>query len=411
MESLIDQVKHAFRALHDGDADDGDDSVDSSLLTLLSIMPLTSVIVDADGEVLVASPNAYELGVVSNESIADPTLAAELEAVLGRGGNHTFELVTRTPSRTIGADVADPTAAAAHGVAVSRRNWLRVHVGKLDDGHAVALIEDMSERKRFERIRDAFVSNVTARLMEPTRALEKLASELESDDTDVEMLTWHAREVRVRSAELDHLISDLLLLLKAQEPIIPSASNRMAVMDAVRAALEPLGPRIEERRMRLHVVGDDAVVVNGDRELLVGAFTKLIENALDYSPDERTIGVSVAKGKDGRTAVIRVIDNGRGISKDDQERVFERFWRGDPDAPASHGTGLGLSIAKHVALTHHGTLTVWSAPGNGSTFTMTIPLAENDDVPVGSVDDVGDVDDTGDVSGGRGVAEGMEGVS
>ena len=422
MESLIDQVKHAFRAFHDGDADDGDDSVDPSVLTLLSIMPLASIIVDADGEVLVASPSTYEMGVVSNEAIADPTLAKELAAVMRRGGNHTFELVSRTPTHMAGADLvgapvlpgasgraprgaarvplksaagpssgaagrADVGDADATSMEVSRRNWLRVHVGKLDDAHAVALIEDLSERKRFERIRDSFVSNVTERLMGPTKALERLARELESGDVDVEMLGWQAHEVGVLSTELDHLIADLLLLLKAQEPIVPAASNRISLMDAVNAALGPLAGRIAERRMTLHVVGDDAIMIHGDHALLVGAVTKLVENAIDYSPAERTIGVAVAKAKDGGHAVLRVIDNGKGIPKGQQERIFERFWRGDSSVPATHGTGLGLAIAKHVALTHHGALTVWSAPGSGSTFTMTLPLAVDDATGDGGVID------------------------
>lgn len=389
MENLIERVKHAFRAARADDADDGD--VNSSLYTLLSIMPLASIVVDGDGEVLVASPSTYELGVVSNEAIADPTLDEELRLVLERGGTRSFELVTRTPRRMAGADAvrapqgrgASDARADADGtddaVQVSRRNWLKVHVGKLDDNHAVALVEDLSERKRFERIRDEFVVNVTARLMDPTHALERLAAELESEDTDIEMLSWHATEVRRRSTELDHLISDLLLLLKAQEPIVPSASNRMRLMDAVDRAIAPLRGRIEQRRMKLHVAGDETVEVHGDMELLVGALTKLVENALDYSPEQKTIGVAVAKSKDGGSAVIRVIDNGQGIPKEQQDRIFERFWRGDPSAPASHATGLGLSIAKHVALTHHGTLTVWSAKGRGSTFTMTLPLASDDE--------------------------------
>ena len=87
--------------------------------------------------------------------------------------------------------------------------------------------------------------------------------------------------------------------------------------------------------------------------------------------------MSAVKSKDGEQAVIRVIDQGVGIAKKDQARIFERFYRGSSQSErTADGVGLGLAIVKHVALTHHGDVSVWSAPGQGSTFSLTLPLAQ-----------------------------------
>ena len=90
------------------------------------------------------------------------------------------------------------------------------------------------------------------------------------------------------------------------------------------------------------------------------------------------VSVSASKDKDGDRAVIRVIDQGAGIAKKDQARIFERFYRGvEQSNRTADGVGLGLAIVKHVALTHHGSASVWSAPGQGSTFTLELPVARN----------------------------------
>ena len=120
--------------------------------------------------------------------------------------------------------------------------------------------------------------------------------------------------------------------------------------------------------MQLNIKGDDDLVINGEADQIDSAVTKLIENAIGYSKENGVVSVSASKDKDGDRAVIRVIDQGAG---------FERFYRGaEQSNRTADGVGLGLAIVKHVALTHHGDVTVWSAPGQGSTFSLTLPLAQ-----------------------------------
>jgi two-component system sensor histidine kinase SenX3 len=110
-----------------------------------------------------------------------------------------------------------------------------------------------------------------------------------------------------------------------------------------------------------------------------------VDNAVAYSPDGTRVSV-VVRRNDGLVE-IAVTDQGIGIGADDQDRIFERFYRVDPArSRATGGTGLGLSIVKHVAANHGGEVTLWSVPGQGSTFTLRLPESS----PLAGESDTGD---------------------
>jgi two-component system, OmpR family, sensor histidine kinase SenX3 len=117
----------------------------------------------------------------------------------------------------------------------------------------------------------------------------------------------------------------------------------------------------------------------GDHRQLVTALTNLIENAIAYSARGAKVGIGARRendDEDGDTIGIAVSDEGVGIEKDDQERVFERFYRVDTArSRATGGTGLGLAIVKHIMNNHGGRVTLWSRSGVGSTFTLHVPTA------------------------------------
>ena len=131
----------------------------------------------------------------------------------------------------------------------------------------------------------------------------------------------------------------------------------------------------ESKNISIVVGGRTEGKVFGDQDLLVTALRNLIDNAIRYSPANTRVGIGV-RAKEGLVA-ISVTDQGEGLSAEDQERVFERFYRVD-SARSRHtgGTGLGLSIVKHVASNHGGEVTLWSQPGQGSTFTLRLPEME-----------------------------------
>src|SRR5690606_30074266 len=113
----------------------------------------------------------------------------------------------------------------------------------------------------------------------------------------------------------------------------------------------------------------------GDARVLIEALSNLLSNAIAYSPEGSHVGIGVKH--EGEIVEIAVTDQGLGISEADQKRIFERFYRAD-HARSRHtgGTGLGLSIVKHAIQRHGGEVRLWSREGQGSTFTILLPLAE-----------------------------------
>ena len=113
----------------------------------------------------------------------------------------------------------------------------------------------------------------------------------------------------------------------------------------------------------------------GDAELVTTAISNLVGNAIAYSDSGTRVGVMVRRGRAG-VIDVSVTDQGLGIAPDEQQRIFERFYRVDTArSRATGGTGLGLAIVKHVADNHGGNVSVWSEPGRGSTFTIELPAA------------------------------------
>jgi len=139
-----------------------------------------------------------------------------------------------------------------------------------------------------------------------------------------------------------------------------------------------------KRNIRLLSDGGTGPEVFGNKEMLTAAVKNLIENAISYSEPGSQVGIGCTVK--GPLAEIVVTDSGAGISAENQERVFERFYRIDPSrSRETGGTGLGLSIVKHVAKIHRGDVKLFSQLGVGSTFTIRIPLATAADPVTGTI--------------------------
>ncbi|WP_137654530.1 sensor histidine kinase [Bifidobacterium moukalabense] len=366
-----------------------DDTLDDSANALLSMLPLASIVVDDADEVIRAHPSAYTLGVVRDDAIVEESVLKAVREVRKEGGKKQFDLTTTTAQMAQSAPKAGkPTTREAARQAligrrkdepvstVSRPNWLKVIVGRLNERFVVVLISDVSETIRFSQVRDSFITNVSEQLLKPTQSLERLADTLERDGADRNNIQENAAQLRRSCAHLEHMVSDLLLLIKAQEPILPTADNRINVMAQLKAVAFEHTDKAALRGIAINVNGDESLEINGEAEQIQTALAKLVENAIAYSPDGASVNMTAKPSEDGERVTIRVLDHGVGIDAKEQGRVFERFYRGgNQNGHSEDGIGLGLAIVKHVALTHHGSASVWSSPGQGSTFTLTLPLA------------------------------------
>ena len=387
----------------DGEQTDGE-ALGGSTQALLALIPAATVVIDGDDEVVRSSPDAYRLGIVSNDEIADPKIIEAIAQVRRSGGRRSFNLITRTPTEFAldtaaespesddwDLEDADDPGDATHvqAQAVSRRNWLKITLGRIDESLVVMLVDDVSDSVRFVRTRDAFMTNVSEQMLKPVQALEELAAQLKTtsdlDGDDPDLLRSHLRSVskdassvQRYSAYLGHVLKDLLLLIRAQERIKPNRENVLDVSEQIGAVAQDEQDRADQAHVTLRWRCDQPLTIHGDGQQIRVALAKLVENAISYSSSGSTVSLVAQASNDGHYAKIRVVDHGRGISKADQDRIFERFYRADnQNEETAVGIGLGLAIVKHVALTHHGSVTVWSAPGEGSTFTLMLPLAQD----------------------------------
>lgn len=242
----------------------------------------------------------------------------------------------------------------------------------------VAIVEDVSEGRRLERVRRDFVANVSHELKTPVGAVSLLADtlvgEAADDDADRDVVLRLAGRMAHEMGRLARTVEDLLELSRVEsgdelgiEPV--------AVDELVRDAVERLAAAAESRDVSIEASTGTGVVVPGDRRQLTSAVSNLVDNAVKYSPEGSTVSVSVTPTE--TEVAVAVVDEGIGIPARDLARVFERFYRVDAGrSRETGGTGLGLSIVRHIAANHGGRVEVESREGSGSRFTLHLPRTE-----------------------------------
>ncbi|MGO1384163.1 MAG: sensor histidine kinase [Arachnia sp.] len=246
----------------------------------------------------------------------------------------------------------------------------------LEDGVVLVIAEDEAANRRVETVRRDFVANVSHELKTPIGAIGILAEAVEAASDDPEAVSRFAGRLQLESSRLAELVGQIIDLSRLQSSDPLGTVEMVDVEDVVDEALARSREAADHRGVSLSRSQDRQSTVVGDRWQLTDALTNLVQNAIAYS-DRRarvSVGVSTVTVGEDRFVDIRVSDNGIGISVEDQERIFERFYRVDHGrSRESGGTGLGLSIVRHIASSHGGTVSVWSQPRQGSTFTLRLP--------------------------------------
>ncbi len=313
--------------------------------------------------------DALPIGVV----LADRTGRTRVENTVARSyDGHAGVLVGEAVERLVGQALRG--RASEHNVEFIGPPLvvLAVRAIPLEDGGALVTIDDVSERARLDTVRTDFVANISHELKTPVGALAVLAEAL-ADSDDAETNRRLADKMVEEAHRASHTIDDLLELSRTElggTAARDVVSIERVVEDAVRRAQ----PAAEQHSIVVRTDRPtDEVHVVGSHRQLVSALANLIENAVKYSDVGAEVVASVRQHDDW--VEIVVVDTGVGIPARDIDRIFERFYRVDR---ARHrqtgGTGLGLSIVRHVATNHGGEVTVKSREGEGSTFTLRIPI-------------------------------------
>jgi two-component system, OmpR family, sensor histidine kinase SenX3 len=292
------------------------------------------------------------------------------------GARHAEALAEQAITDVLSAAVlaGEPHARAVDLFGPPRRN-LQITAVPLSDGDrsigAVAVIEDVSDRKRLEAVRRDFVANVSHELKTPVGALGLLAETL-VDEEDAAVIRRLAFRMQAEAIRVGRIIHDLLDLSRLESEESPEREP-VGVHVVVGQAVEQVRAAAEARQVELDVAETPRrITVPGDRRQLVSAVYNLLDNAVKYSEPGSFVHLRCAT--DGNWVELSVQDHGIGIPSRDYERIFERFYRVDrARSRDTGGTGLGLAIVRHVATNHGGKVSVASREGDGSTFVLRLP--------------------------------------
>ena len=322
------------------------------IATVLSVLRSSAVVVGDDDVVLKASAAAYAMGFVRGNALVSGELALLVDQVRRDGDIRETELLMTRPG-------------------LSPRH-VTARVAPLSSRLVLALVEDRTRERQVEAVRRDFVANVSHELKTPVGAIRLLAEAVHDAADDPEAVQRFSGRMITESERLTRLVQQIIELsrLQGHDPIDEPIA--VPIDDVLKTAVDTSAIDADAREISVVTGGNHGLEVLGSAEQITAAVSNLVANAVTYSGEGSTVLVS-AKGLPD-VVEISVVDQGIGIPEGEVDRIFERFYRVDPARHRSTGgTGLGLSIVKHVAATHGGDIRVWSAEGQGSTFTLSLP--------------------------------------
>ena len=326
---------------------------------VLASLGLAHIVVDTVDGVVRANPAAYAFGLVRGHTVVHQEVL-ELTARV-RGDGVIIQQVLELP----------------RGLQGETSIVVQLRVAPLGDEYILVLADDRTDVSRTEAVRNDFVANVSHELKTPVGAISLLAETIEDAAEDQDAVRRFSQRLHKESARLVAMVQDIIELSRVQGKNVVHAGVPVDLNSVIAEAMDRSRLPAEAKNIDLRVGGDLPRRVHGDADQLTMALRNLIDNAVRYSPENTRIGIGLSS-RDGIAQVI-ITDQGIGIAPENQERIFERFFRVDAArSRQTGGTGLGLSIVKHVIGNHGGELNVWSQRGKGSSFTIRLPELEEE---------------------------------
>ena len=330
------------------------------ILKLIQSLPDIVIWVDGDNKIKYASEVALNLNIAREDKIQIDAL----ETLISMARKIDEPLIKKVKAK--------------RPLGIAKLN-LDTWVMRLERGEVLLWAQNNSVVSRVETMRRDFVANISHELKTPVGALSLLAEAIEESGKDSESIQKFAKRIGPETKRLTNVIRDIIDLSQVQSDDPLASANPVEVDRVINDAVDAVQLLADLNNVEIAQVNEPDVKIVGDEYQLVMAIRNLLTNAITFSPASSRITVG-AKLKDG-VVEITVSDQGIGISLENQSRIFERFYRVDPARSRSTGgTGLGLAIVKHVCENHGGEVSVWSVPGQGSTFTMKFPQMEEESV-------------------------------
>lgn len=232
----------------------------------------------------------------------------------------------------------------------------------------------LARLKTLDESRQQFVSNVSHELKTPITSIKVLADSLNmQENVPVELYKEFMLDISKEIERENMIIEDLLSLVKLEKTTNSLNISETRINDMLEALLKQLTPIAAVKNVELILESFRPVIAEIDEMKLNLAFSNLIENAIKYNREGGWVKVTL--NADHKYFYVKVEDNGIGIPDEDQEKVFERFYRVDKArSRETGGTGLGLAISQSIVFTHKGAIKLYSKLDEGTTFTVRIPL-------------------------------------
>jgi len=230
--------------------------------------------------------------------------------------------------------------------------------------------EENYEKTQREELRKQFTANVSHELKTPLTSISGFAEILMNGNPDKKMRADFASRIYDESQRMIVLVNDIIKLGKLDEKNVNLEKEEIVLRQVVQSVFETLKPFAEKRKVSLNLFGDSGKI-SGVYQVLYEMVYNLVDNAIKYNVEDGLVDVSINSNAKEKTVTLSVKDTGIGIPAEEQDRIFERFYRIDKSRSRQlGGTGLGLSIVKHAALFHGAKIYVKSAEKKGSTFTV-----------------------------------------
>jgi signal transduction histidine kinase len=335
------------------------------LASVLNAMLDGVLLLDATGHVSYANAAARHLLPLDSDTDA----ANETAIVL------PDDRLTAIAGRVLAGETLDDTLELQAG-----QQTVRISAAPLDGGGvgAVIVLHDMTEARRLDRVRQEFVANASHELMTPIGTVRALADALARGGMeDRKAARRFLKQLRVEADRLTALARDLVDLAQAQADELQLELKPTDVAEVIATVLERLHASAAKAHVSLDALWEARLpLVLADAARLEQVLINLVQNAIKFTGDGGK--VTIATETQGTELLIRVSDTGVGIATDDIPRVFERFYKVRGATGSAGGTGLGLAIVRHLVGAMHGSVTVKSEIGQGSTFTVALRRADTD---------------------------------
>lgn len=260
-------------------------------------------------------------------------------------------------------------------------SWKLFVSGVLDAGRdligVVIIIHDVTAEKEIERLKDDFISSVSHELKTPLSSIRAYAELLADREARKPQDYQRFCEVILeQSQRLNRLIDNILHSCRLETGDVQVSRRRLDLVALVRGVLTALEPQAREKQIQLQArLAAEPIWIEADHDMITQAIMNLVGNALKYSRSSSAVQVRLGTTP-SQEALVEIEDQGIGIPAEAQDRIFEKFYRVRQDSQIAGGTGLGLYLARRIIETvHRGRIAVSSRPGQGSLFTVTLPVS------------------------------------